>query len=277
MKLFISALVSIVLTQVCAAQYYYKDLLLTRQTTAQWKSYKDHKVRSVTLNSSEGDGQPSEGFSVDQQVGNNYAQITTHTQSPGAPETWLFASYFPDGWPAKTLDTSDTYHSTSEYQYDDARHITSITNTSVETDNQLKVTEQHLWRYDANGRPLSMLKIKNNNDTTFVTFTADDKGNIVEEHASRNQTELPTVYYYYDSANRLTDIVRYNQKAQRLLPDYIFEYKEDGRLQSSLVVQEGGLDYQKWIYEYNDQGLKSTESCFNKKRELLGRVVYQYK
>ena len=85
-----------------------------------------------------------------------------------------------------------------------------------------------------------MLKIMNGTDTTYVRFIPDEKGNIGEEHATRNGEALPIVYYYYDDNNRLTDIVRYNMKAQRLLPDNIFEYREDGKMTSLLAVQEGG-------------------------------------
>ena len=44
-----------------------------------------------------------------------------------------------------------------------------------------------------------------------------------------------------------------------------------------LVVPEGTDDYQKWIYEYNDAGLKIKETCLNKRKQILGRVEYVYK
>jgi hypothetical protein len=115
-------------------------------------------------------------------------------------------------------------------------------------------------------------------DTTFVRFVRDEKGNIAEEHVTRNKASLPTVYYYYDADRRLTDIVRYNPRAQKLLPDYIFDYDDAGRLASMLIVPEqNNPEYQKWIYEYNDKGLKTKDSCFNKKKELMGTVEYAYK
>lgn len=268
----------LVLVQVCNAQYYYKDLVVTRQTTAQWKLFKDNKVRSVRLISYERDGSPSEGFQCDQELARDLSLITTHAKSTGTPESWIFADYSPAGLPIKITDTSDTYRSVSGYQYDAEGHLLSITNTSLETDNKFTEVEQHLWQYDphAGDKPTAMLKIRNGADTTFVRFVRDEKGNITEEHSTRNHIDLPAVYYYYDSANRLTDIVRYNDKAQRLLPDYIFEYDAGELPASMMVVREGGNDYQKWIYEYNDRGLKIKESCFNKKRELLGRIEYQY-
>jgi YD repeat-containing protein len=276
MKLFTAFILLILFTQVCSAQYYYKDLVLTRQTAGQWKLYKDNKIRSVKLVSFESDGQPSEGFACDQEVTADFSRINTHTRSAGTTDSWILAWYSPAGLPVKIEDTSDTYRSTSEYQYDPQGHITAITNTSIETDNHLKDVEQHFWQYDAQGRPSSLLKIKNGNDTTLVRFVTDEKGNIAEERAQRNKADLPVLYYYYDSANRLTDIVRYNIKARRLLPTTIFEYEDGERPISMLVVPEGSNDYQKWLYEYNDKGLKIRESCFNKKKELQGRIEYSY-
>ncbi len=121
-----------------------------------------------------------------------------------------------------------------------------------------------------------MLKVKNNNDTTFIRLVQDEKGSIAEEHATRYNIDLPTVFYYYDTTAHLTDIVRYNRKAQRLLPDYLFEYEGD-KLATMLVVPEGSSDYQKWYYVYNEKGLKIKESCYNKQKELVGRIEYNYK
>src|SRR5258708_5578382 len=200
-KLITASLFLIVLCQVSHAQYYYKDLVVTRQTAGQWRQYKDNKVSSVKLESFESDGQPSEGFVGDQEVTGDFSRITTHTRSSGTPDSWILAYYSP-----------------------------------------------------------SVLL-----------------GNIREKRTRRNKVDMPAIYYYYDPENRLTDIVRYNIKAQRLLPVNIFEYQTGERPVSMLVVPEGSNDYQKWIYQYDDKGLKIKESCFNKKRELQGRIEYSYK
>src|SRR5262249_53590455 len=138
----------------------------------QWKLYKDNKVKSVTLSSFEADGKPSEDFQGQQDMG-DLSLITTHTRTKGTPESWLFAYYSPTGWPTRTVDTSDTYSSTSEYKYDPQGRVLSITNTSTETDNHVTAVEQHLWQYDAKGKPTGMLKIKNTTDTTFIRFVQD--------------------------------------------------------------------------------------------------------
>ena len=276
MKLIIALFFLIILSGVCQAQYYYKDLVVTGRTAAQWKTYRDNKVKEVKLLSFEATGQPSEGFEGDQTANADLSRITTHTRSTGLPESWILAYYSPAGLPLKTVDTSDTYQSVSEYQYNAAGQVTAIVNTSVETDNHAKEVEAHLWSYNAAGRPSGMLKIRNGKDTTFVRFVIDEKGNIAEERATRNGSALPAVYYYYDDNGRLTDIVRYNARAGRLLPDYVFEYEDGDRPSSMLVVPEGSNDYQKWMYSYSDKGLKIKEACFNKQRQLLGKIEYQY-
>ena len=278
MKCFIGTIFLILLTGATNAQFYYKDVVATRQNIAQWQAYKTAHVRSARLSSFEGDGQPTEGFQIDQTVNADFSGMTTHSKTNGATETWTFATYSPQGLLTCITDTSDTYQSASIYQYDDRGRLLSITNTSTETDNHIKDVETHLWQYGSPSaaKPAGMLKIKNGTDTTFVTFILDEKGNIGEERAIRNKEALPSVFYYYDDSNRLTDIVRYNVKANRLLPDNIFEYNEDGRLNSLLAVQEGASSYQKWLYAYNDKGLKTKEVCYSKQRELLGRIEYQY-
>jgi YD repeat-containing protein len=277
MKFLIGSLLLILLTGAVDAQYYYKDIIATRQNIAKWQAYKSARVRSVRLSSFEADGQPTEGFQIDQTVNPDLSGMTTHSKTSGATETWTFATYSPQGLLTGITDTSDTYQSVSAYQYDDHGRLVSITNTSTETDNHVKAVETHLWQYGAaNDQPTGMLKIMNGADTTSVRFIPDDKGNIGEERATRNGEALPIIYYYYDDNNRLTDIVRYNVKAGRLLPDNIFAYGDQGILTSMLAVQEGAASYQKWIYDYDDKGLRTKESCYSKQRELLGRIEYQY-
>src|SRR5579863_2751883 len=277
MKFLIGFLFLIGLTGAANAQFYYKDIISTRQNIVKWQAYKAARVRSVRVSSFEADGRPTDGFQLDETVNSDFSGMVTHSKTTGATETWTFATYSPEGLLSGITDTSDTYQSVSTYQYDGHGRLTAITNTSTETDNRVKAVETHLWQYGAAGdQPTGMLKIVNNSDTTYVRFVFDDKGNIGEEHATRQGTALPIIYYYYDDSNRLTDVVRYNLKAQRLLPDNKFEYGEDGKMTSLLAIQEGAASYQRWIYNYNDKGLRIKETCYNKVREMLGHVDYQY-
>jgi YD repeat-containing protein len=279
MKILLGSLLLCAISQAGEAQYYYKDLVANRDNTSRWKSYRENHVRAVTLLSLEGNGKPTEGFLGEQEIRGDVAEIVTHTKSSGTADSWIITDYSSQGRITKNTDTSDTYENISAYSYDDRGRITAISDTSVETDNHLKEVEQHLWSYDPAhpDRPLSMLKIKNGNDTTIVHFVLDEKGNVTEERASRLGAALPPIYYYYDASNRLTDIVRYNARAQRLLPISIFEYGEDGKVSSALIVpEEGNSFYQKWYYVYDDKGLKIKDFCYNKEKELLGTIEYQY-
>ena len=121
-----------------------------------------------------------------------------------------------------------------------------------------------------------MLKIRNDLDTTFFTFVLDEKGNVIEEKSTRKGRDQLPYFYYYDAQDRLTDIVHYNPIAKRLLPDYIFEYDASGKMRSMLVVQAGGADYQRWMYTYDDRGLKTKEIAYNKSRHAIGTVEYRY-
>jgi YD repeat-containing protein len=278
-KQLIGCLLFFAMTQVGEAQYYYKDLVVTRENSASWQSYRDNHVKAVTLVSLESDGKPTEGFVGDQQVSPDHLHITTHTKTSGTTDSWIITDYSPKGYLIKNTDTSDTFQNSTEYRYDDKGRIVAIIDTSLETDNHLKEVEQHYWSYDPARPelPLSMLKIKNGNDTTVVRFVPDARGYIAEEHASRQGAVLPTIFYYYDADNHLTDIVRYNERAKRLLPIELLEYGDGGRVSSALIVpEEGNSFYQKWYYEYDDKGLKVKDFCYNKEKELLGSVEYQY-
>jgi YD repeat-containing protein len=278
MKVIIGCLFGLVLGGSLQAQYLYKDLVVTRQNNARWKLYEENHVRAVTLKSLEASGQPTDGFVGMQELAANYSQLTTHTQTAGSTDSWIISQYA-NGLLTRNTDTSDTYQSVTEYTYDAAGHILSITNTATETDNHVRDEERHVWSYDAahGGKPASMLKIKNGKDTTLVTFISDEKGNITEERGVRLGQALPTIFYYYDADSRMTDIVRYSAQAKRLLPLNIFEY-EEGRLKSMLVVpEEGNSFYQKWYYTYDeDRGLKTKDQCYNKQKDLLGSVEYEY-
>ena len=270
MKAFAGLMIIMAFANPSIAQYYYQDIIASQQVTEKWKVYKDNKVKSVNIISFESNNLPTEGFLCRQMVKPDYTQISTYTKTNLTRETNITAFYSSGGILQKTVDTSKGYQSITEYQFDQSGNISSITNASVESDNNIKSAEQHFWKYSADGKPVSMLKIKNSNDTTFIRFVNDEKGNTAEEHAVHNKTALPVIFYYYDENKRLTDIVRYNAKAKRLLPDYIFTYNINNLLSSMLFVPEGSNDYDKWIYEYDDKKLRTKETCFSKQKELLG-------
>jgi YD repeat-containing protein len=276
MKAISAFITMLIIVQSAFTQYYYQDIIATRQVAEKWNAYKDHKVKTVNIFSFESDEKPTEGFSCNQNVRSDYSEISTHTKSELARESTFTTYYNANGQPIKTYDTSKAYQSITEYAFDASGNISSITNSSLETINNIKNTEQHFWRYGADGKLSAMIKVKNGNDTTYVRFIFDEKGNLAEERAVHNKIEAPAVFYYYDENRQLTDIVRYNPKARRLLPDYIFTYGINGQLSSMLFVPEGSTEYNKWVYEYNESGLRIKETCYSKQKEMLGKIEYEY-
>jgi YD repeat-containing protein len=257
------------------AQYYYKDQVITRQSMQQLQQFKATKVKGVKLTSFESTGAVTEDFEGVQSLNNNYTVVTTFTRSRVSDSSELTTFYNGSGQLIRTIDSTDGFKSTTEYGYDTNNRLVNITNQSS-SPGQATEREQHIWTYNVKGLPEKMSKIKNNVDTTYITFVSDEKGNIIEEHGTRKGRPLPSYYYYYDEKNRLTDIVRFNERAKRLLPDYVFEYDDDGRISTVIIVPEQGSDYEKWFYSYYENGLKGQEACYNKRQELQGRIEYQY-
>jgi len=263
------------LTSIAYCQHYYNDLVVTGDNMKKQAVYKQQGVKSVRFSSYDNNNQPIEGFKCDQIVKNNGSEIVTTTTDPlsGSSEN---TSYFNNtGQLIRSVDTTDGSKTVITYAYDGNGRINNIISTAISAGNYIN-KEQHLWYYDANGKPQRMLKIKNNTDTTTVTFVADEKGNPGEEKSMHARQPQPSYYYYYNDDNRLTDIVRYNARAKRLLPDYVFEYDAKGRTATMMVVTEGTGDYQKWYYTYDEKGLKVKDECFSKTKILIGKIVYQY-
>lgn len=256
------------------SQYYYKDIVLTKQLADKQKLYREQKVKTVSYLSFDADKQPIEGFSCKQEVNPSFSQVltTTTTSLSGTSEN---TNYFDaKGLLIKSIDTTDGNKTVTDYTYAADGKIATITSVS-NSPGQFNMKEQHIWSYNAQGKPEKMVKIKNSNDTTYISFVLDEKSNVAEEKSLHKKQALPTVYYYYDDQNRLTDVVRYNNRAKRLLPDYIFEY-ENNRLSTMLVAEEGSSDYQKWYYSYDEDGLKIQDACYSKTKQLIGRVEYEY-
>jgi YD repeat-containing protein len=273
MKSILSGITCLLLLSGTNAQYYYKDLVVPRQAGIQIQKYREQKIKAVKLNSYESDGQPTENFQGSQEVDQNFTRITTNLKSAISGSSQLISNFTPGGLLTKTLDSTDGSSSTTAYTYNGKGELSSMVNISVSAGSHQE-KEEHIWNFK-NGQPESMFRIKNETDTTYIQFVRDDKGYVTEENSIRKGASLPSYYYYYDDTYRLTDIVSYNIKAKRLLPDYIFEYNQDGLYKTLMVIPEGSSDYQKWYYEYNN-GLKTTETVFNKKKQLLGKIEYHY-
>lgn len=258
------------------SQFYYKDIVSTGQTTEQLKLYKTNRVKKAVLQSFEPSGEPTDKFICFQEVSPSYNYIKTYSQSAQTLQSVLNSQFNYKGQLTRSSDSSNTTLNVSSYTYDAAGRLIVVESVSQAYAYQTKETEKHQWFYDTTGFPVKMLRIKNNMDTVEVLFKPDEKGNVAEEVWKSKGKETQTYYYYYDEQKHLTDIVRFNERARKLLPDYVFAYNDQMQLAQMITVQPGTSNYVTWKYQYNNQGLKTRESIYSKQKELMGYITYRY-
>ena len=256
------------------AQYYYLDIVGTKQTNQTYKLLRAFQYKHINATSFEGNV-PSKDFVLDQTITADGRQIITRSATIGSTESF-FISHYLNNRIVKTVDSSRNAINTVTYDYDNSGKLLSTNNISEDFDGTFKSSESHVWSYNEKGLPLKMLKVKNNTDTTLVTFSLDEQDNVAEEKWSKNNRTLETYYYYYNPKKQLTDVVRYNVKAKTMLPDFMFEYDAKGHIVQMTQTQKGSANYLVWKYIYNDEGIKQKEVVYNKQKEMLGRIEYSY-
>ena len=274
MKSFLAA-IALFISFSTSAQYYYQDIVGTKETSAIMKAYRDNKVNRVVLNSYDENNTRSNDFYVEQQFSAVNQTLKTTTRSDMDHESVLTSYLDGNNNVIKTTDSSNIVTTVTNYTYNADGMLVSITSFSSDSAKRTTESEQHLWQYN-NNKIARMLRIKNATDTTYIDFKLDGAGNVIEEQETRKGVKSPSIYYYYDNNNRLTDIVRYNNKAKRLLPEYMFEYSPANLVIQKITVPSNNDNYLIWRYQYNGQGLKTKEVIYNKQKELTGKIEYQY-
>jgi YD repeat-containing protein len=259
------------------AQYYYKDIWNNLQLVKEFNTLKNANFKTIQLKSFEDDDQPSEGFFCEKKINKNYTQSQMMSKSNVTGQSLLVSDYNANGQPVKTTDDTPTTTSTTEYEYDQNGQLKLLRTTTKADEDSGEIIETHEYFYDEKGKPLKMLRKKGNVLVSTIHFVSDTSGNIIEEDIDGNSTNDKKYYYYYDDKNRLTDVVHFNARAQRLLPNYMYEYNAQNLPVQMVSTEEGDNSYFIWKYTYNDKNLRETEKCFSKERRLLGTIQYAYK
>ncbi|HEX6915671.1 MAG TPA: hypothetical protein VF145_10545 [Chitinophagaceae bacterium] len=257
------------------AQHYYNDVISNQLSNANYNLLKQANFTQVKGVSYEADGSPTTNFQLQQELSRDKKTLTTTTTSPGNVTNVIF-SYYENDRLARTEDTISGVKNTAYYHYDDAGRLIRILSKSVDPEHTGNMQEDHQWFYLENGKPSYMLKIKNGADTLRVEFVYDDQDNPAEERWFHQKRQIETYYYYYNNKQQLTDIVRYNRNAKKMLPDFIFEYDSTGRVSQMMQTLQGTASYLLWQYIYNENGLKQKEVCYDKQKRLVGSVEYSY-
>jgi YD repeat-containing protein len=242
----------------------------------QFSILKNENLKTIKIKSFEDDGEPSDGFYCEKKINKDFTQSQMISKSNITGQSLLVSNYNADGRPVETTDETPTTTSTIYYEYDHQGKLSVMRTTTKADDDSGEITETHEYFYDDKGRLLKMLRKKNNILIATIHFVSDTNGNTIEEDVEGNSSNDKKYYYYYDNKNRLTDVVHYNERAKRLLPNYMYEYDALNHPIQMISTEEGGNNYFIWKYTYNDKNLRETEKCFSKERRLLGTIQYEY-
>ncbi|MFI5185468.1 MAG: hypothetical protein ACHQF0_01970 [Chitinophagales bacterium] len=259
------------------AQYYYQDIIGTKEMNQTIQLYLNNKVSSAEATGFDTEGVQNSDFSETHNFypGQKLLKIASRNKTDITTEYYRFDA---KGLLTAVSDTSSSIVSTTTYTYDEKNNPVVIKNIVNDANDSIYTNEVHQWFYNTDGKPVKMFRIVNNSDTTEVRFTLDEKGNAIEELPFIKKISREKTYYYYDERNRLTDIVRFNVKAGKLLPDYMFDYSDKNQLiQKRTTLSAGDVGYLIWRYAYDEKGLKTIEASFNRNKEPTGKIKYNYR
>ncbi len=257
------------------SQYYYKDILMNKQLSNELNIYKEEKINQIGITSLESDGMPSEGFFCKKEINKDYTKVEIITQTSTSYKTILTSSFNKQGLLLKTNDSSEVSVTNGFYSYNEDNKIIKIFSEThfAQDDYEDNNFEDHFYTYDNIGNLTKLMLVKNKKDTMNFIFLQDENKNITIE---KNIKTGDLYYYYYDSKNRLTDIVHKYKNQKKVTTDYIFQYNQGNQLAQMKVAEGEGAYYFVWKYNYNGN-LRSTERCYSKEGKLLGSIEYNYR
>ena len=264
------------------AQYYFDDMVSNQELSKTRQALVANRVRTISSIGFDRNGTRATDFSEYQEM-KEEGRLWSTTTIRGLERSVTVTRFNTAGQVISITDSGALFVNTSRFTYDNAGKLLTVENSSSDSSGSFNQTESHYWSYGANSKPEKMLRVVNHRDgmegadSMEIRFAYDEKGNVSEEHAYKKGKETGFLYYYYDDAGNLTDIVRYNTKAKRLLPDQMFEYDEQGHIiQKITTTSSMDLGYLIWRYIYNEKGLKTKEALFDGKKELTGKIEYSY-
>lgn len=275
MKQFFAVIFVVCFCTTSFSQYYYNDIISNQLTNKQQKLLLQNKINKVKIINKDADETLVEGFLVEQKINADATEIITITTSQSGAKSTFIAIYN-SGKVTQTTDDNTGVQTTTTFVYLDDGKLNSVESYSKDTFMNSYMQEQHIWKYNTKNQPQQMLRIKNQKDTTMVNFVYDEKGLVAAETWIRKGKPIENYYYYYNEKGSLTDIARYNNRLQKIIPDFIFEYDQQGNLLQTTQVKPASNDYTKWKYFYNANGLKQKEICYDKKKQILGILEYTY-
>ena len=272
--------VSLLILSICFgteiyAQFLYRDLISVGQANEEMATYKKAGIKNIKIKSLEPNGEESEGFFCEKKISKDFKKTSLYTRTGNEGKSLMESFFNKEGLLIKTYDSSEIVVSRNEFFYDNNNRLSSTLSYSKSNDDDFvnEITEAHVYRYNEDGIPVSMLRIKNQTDTIIILFSPDENNNVGIEKETKNGSKY---YYYYDENKRLTDIGHTNEFKQRLVADYVFEYNEEGKISSMTTTEDGNDNFTVWKYDYENH-LKVKERIFDRNGMLMGKIIYEYK
>lgn len=264
------------------AQYYYNDIIGTQEINNLMKNYTANRVKTVSATGYDNRGMKATDFSELQEVKEN-GRLLRNSSIINFNKTTTYSRFDEKGRITSITDSSAQIQGTTTYMYDENNRISKVQNTVKDSASAFDHTEIHHWIYSGEGKPERMWRIitgtvnGTGGDSLEVRFITDENGNIAEEKTYKRGIETSYLYYYYDDKNRLLDIVRFNTRLKKLLPDIMFEYdNNDNVAQKTTTTSSLHLGYLIWRYIYDEKGLKTKEVLFNSDKQITGKIDYTY-
>jgi hypothetical protein len=257
------------------AQFLYRDLISVEQANEEMATYKKAGIKNIKIKSLEANGEESEDFFCEKKISKDFLKTSLYTRTGNEGKSLMESFFNKQGLLIKTYDSSEIVVSRNEFFYDNNNRLSSTLSYSKSNDDDFvnEITEAHVYRYNEDGIPVSMLRIKNQTDTIIILFSPDENNNVGIEKETKNGSKY---YYYYDENKRLTDVVHTNEFKQKLVADYVFEYNEEGKISSMTTTEDGNDNFTVWKYDYENH-LKVKERIFDRNGMLLGKIIYEYK
>ncbi len=267
---------------VLRAQYYYNDIIGTREINRQMQTYLANKVKILTATGYTPQGSKATDFAEVYEISENGKTLKISRNSE-LTHSSFYHRFDAQNRLISIIDTSLGIQNITSYEYDADGRIIVMQNTVKDPATDINMVELHRWFYNKEGKVEKMWRSINGTDSLEIRFIPDENGNPGEEHTFRNGYETDMLYYYFDDRNRITDIVRYNKKVKKLLPDEIISYDDSDRVIQRITSAPGDnlrqttwVGYIIWRYVYNGQGLKIKEALFNTEQQPMGKIEYSY-
>ncbi|SFW13644.1 RHS repeat domain-containing protein [Chitinophaga sancti] len=261
------------------AQFYYLDILNTKQTEENQANYKNAKVVSQIVASFDAEGRKTDyDFRSERDFSDNYRQLLTVTASVATGRSIMRTYFNNKGHLTKIIDSTRSIITTTIYtydKYDSSHNIKEIYVKTEDPGNKYTISETRRYVYDSLNRPTRMIHFRGEKlgDSTTVKFVLDSAGHVVEEQ----ETGKGKIYYKYNDQGLLTDIYRYYPSKQKMLPDYVFDYDAKNRIGATTTVNAQTRDYVIYRNTYNEMNLLEGQDVYGKQKVQVGVVRYKYK